>query len=282
MVQIIKVIDVQKAFKESKNKSIRNLPKFIVNIIKKTIRQDELNKIHTKYADLIGMDYVKSLLFKEFNTTVNIFGEDNVDKNKKYVYIANHPQGGIDALSFLYLVDKIHGNVVSPSNQLFEYIPNLHSLIVGIDVFKQNTKERIKMVNDAFESDSQVMIFPAGEVSRKIKGKIVDPEWQKTFVSKAVQFNRDIVPVFITGHNSKKFYTVEKIRKFLGIKTYVETLLLPQEMLKQRNITVNMYIGKLIKCEEIKNSDKSHQQWTEAIKKYIYSLNPSNIKKQLI
>lgn len=270
MEEIIKVVDVDKAISDSKSSLIRNLPKFIVNIIKKTIRQDELNKIHTKFAHLYGMDYVKALLFEEFKVNINIIGKEKVDKDKLYVYVANHPLGAIDALSFLYLIDSIHGKVVSPSNRLFEYIPNLQPVIVGIDVFKQNTKDRIQEVNKAFETDAQIMIFPAGEVSRK-KGKIIeDPEWQKTFVSKAVQFQRDIVPVFISGRNSNKFYRIANLRKLLGIKTYIETTLLPQEMLKQYNYNLTMIICDPIKWEDIKNSNLSHQQWANNIKSLVY------------
>jgi len=266
-----KVVDIKSVLKKSKSKIFRYLPNFIINWIRKIIREDEMNIKHAKNKELEGMDYVEAVLLKEFDIKVNIIGEENVDKNKKYVYIANHPLGAIDALSFLLLVNKIHGNVISPSNQLFEYIPNLHSLIVGINVFGQNSKEKAKQVNKAFESDAQIMIFPAGEVSRKINNKIIDPKWQKTFVTKAVQYNRDIVPVHISGKNSKKFYRIARLRKFLKIKIYLETILLPQEMFKQIGSEVTLTIGKPINHEDIKSSNKSHYEWTKKIKKYVYS-----------
>ncbi len=268
-----KIVDVKEMLKNSKSKFYRKLPNFAVNWIAKVIREKELNESHSKYKDKEGMDYVKAGLFEVFNVKINIVGEENIDKSKKHVYIANHPLGAIDALSFLYLIDKIQGNVISPSNQMFEYIPNLHSLILGINVFGQNTKEKVQEFNKVFESDKQIMIFPAGEVSRKIKGKIYDPKWQKTFVTKAVQYQRDIVPVHISGQNSKKFYTIAKIRKNLGIKTYLETMLLPQELYKQKGIELTLTIGKTIKYTDIKNSKLSHNDWTEKIKKYVYSLN---------
>jgi len=267
-----KVVDIEDALRGSNSKFVKKLPKFIINWVKRVVREDELNRIHAKYSTLEGMDYVKALLFDEFNTTIKIEGEENVDKDKRYVYVANHPLGAIDALGHLYLVDKMHGKVVSPSNELFEYIPNLHSLIVGIDVFNQNTKERAQKVNEAFDSDTQIMIFPAGEVSRKIKGEIIDPVWQKTFVTKALQSKRDIVPIYISGCNSKKFYRTAKTRKMLGIKIYIETLLLPQEMLKKRNAEMVMKIGKPFSQQEIRESKKSHVEWAQKIKDYVYSL----------
>jgi len=267
-----KVVDIKEALKTSKSKFIRNLPNFVVKKIERIARQDEFNALYTKFCYLEGIEFVKAYLFEEFKIKYNIVGEENVPKETNQIFVANHPLGGIDAISFLYLVDKIHGKVISPSNELFENIPNLRSLIVGINVFGHNTKDKIKAFNAIFETDVPVMIFPAGEVSRQIDGKIKDPKWQKTFVDKAVQFKKDIIPVFISGHNSKKFYRVAKIRKTLGIKTYIETMLLPQEVLKQYNFELDMIIGKPIKYDDIQNSDLTHRQWTEKIKNYVYSL----------
>lgn len=272
-----KVVDIKSVLKESKSGFYRNLPNFIVNWIRKVVREDDLNKHHLKNKELEGIEYVKAVLFDEFKVKLNIVGQENIDKNKKYVYVANHPLGAIDALSFLVLVHNIHGNVVSPSNQLFEYIPNLHSLIVGINVFGQNTKEKAKQINEAFESGVPIMIFPAGEVSRKRAGKIIDPQWQKTFVTKALQYKRDIVPVHITGQNSKKFYRTANIRKFFGIKMYIETMLLPQEIFKQIGSELTLTIGKPFSHEEIKTSKIPHIDWAEKIKKYVYSLPERNI-----
>ena len=267
-----KIIDLKSDFKSSKSKFYRNLPNFVINILRKIIREDFINNRHSIYKELIGMDYVNALINDEFKVKINISGQKKIDKKKNYVFVANHPLGAIDALSFLHLVETVRGRVVSPSNELFEHIPNVHPLIVGINVFGQNTKARIKMLNETFNSDAQVMIFPSGEVSRNINGKIIDPEWKKTFVTKAVEYKRDIVPVHFDGQNSKKFYRIAKIRKFLGIKTYLETILLPQELLKKYNTEVNITIGKTISYQEIENSKMNHKQWAQKIKDYVYSL----------
>jgi putative hemolysin len=272
MCEKTKVVDVTEAIKTSKSKFIRNLPTFAVKKIAKVVREKELNEIYEKYCDLQGIDFVKALLFEEFNVTINIKGEENVQKDKLYVYVANHPLGAIDALSFLYIIDKLHGRVISPSNELFEFIPNLSSLIVGINVFGHNTKAKAKALNAAFETDAQIMIFPAGEVSRKTANKIEDPQWQKTFVTKALQYNRDIVPVFISGNNSKKFYRTANWRKKLGLKFYLETLLLPQEMLKQYDMNIDFVIGKPISVDEMRKSNYNQNEWTQKIKQIVYSL----------
>ncbi len=266
----VQVINIEEAVKKSKNNFIRNLPKPAINFIKRVIHEDDLNRLASKYKDLMGIDFVKALLFEEFKVKINFLGSQNYDPNKKYVYVANHPLGGIDAMAHLYLVHQRHGNVISPSNELFEYIPNLRPLILGVNVFKRNTKGKVQELNELFASDNQVMLFPAGEVSRLIGFQIRDPEWKKSFVTKAVQYKRDIIASYISGRNTALFYLIAKLRKLSGIKLYIETMLLPREMFHQYNYELNFVTLDPISWEEIKYSGKSHQWWTEEIYRRVY------------
>jgi putative hemolysin len=121
-----------------------------------------------------------------------------------------------------------------------------------------------------------VLIFPSGEVSRRKKGIISDPVWQKSFITKAVQHKRDIIPVHISGRNSNLFYNVANLRTFFGIKMYVETMLLPREMMKQRNSTVTVTIGKVIPYQTF-TTECSHPEWAQKVKSIVYCL-PENQK----
>ncbi len=263
-------IQLEPIIRQSKNKFIRNLPPFLVRFIENTVKQDELNRIMREYHDRDGIEFVKALLFEEFKVKINFKGSKKYSPDKRYVYIANHPLGGIDALAHLYLVHQRHGNVKSPSNELFNYIPNLRSLILGVNVFGRNTKAKAIELNELFASDYQVMMFPAGEVSRLIGWKIRDPQWKKTFVSMAVKYKRDIVPSFISGRNSILFYTVAKLRKLSGIKLYVETMLLPREMLRGYGMELDFCTLDPISWEEIAGSGKDHLWWTNEIYKRVY------------
>jgi putative hemolysin len=150
-------------------------------------------------------------------------------------------------------------------------IPNLRPLMLGINVFGMNTKETAVKLGELFSSETQVMIFPSGEVSRRKKGVIRDPLWQKTFVTKAIQHKRDIIPVHISGRNSDFFYCTANIRSFLGIKTYIETILLPREMMNQRNHPVTLTFGRPVPWQSL-TGEKNHSEWAQYIKDIVYSL----------
>lgn len=271
MDEVIKIIDVEKAIRGSKSKFVRSLPLFIVRLIKKLIQQDEMNASIHRSRHKTGVPFVNDLL-KDWNLNVVVKGGENVPSSGRFVFVANHPVGGMDALAFLSTIYRFYPDVVSPSNELFNYIPNLHPVILGVNVFGTNTKNTVEKLNQLFASDSQIMIFPAGVVSRRIKRVITDLPWQKTFVTKAVQFKRDIIPVHISGRNSNLFYSVANLRKFLGIKIPIEIIFLPREMMKQRNSTIILSIGEPIQWQTI-TIEKSQNEWAQFVKETVYNIN---------
>jgi len=265
-----RIIDIEKAIRESDNRLLKSLPRFLINTLRKIICEDELNDSFNLHRHLEGIPFVNDVL-KEWNTKITVRAEENIPASGRYIFVANHPLGGIDALSFLSVISRHFPDVISPSNQLFNYIPNLRCLIIGLDVFGRATKETARQLDELYASDTQVMIFPAGEVSRRIKGRITDVPWQKSFVTKAIQHKRDIIPVHISGRNSNLFYNVATIRKILGIKLYIETILLPREMMHQKNIEVTLTIGKVIPWQSL-TPEKTHYEWAQEIKDIVYSL----------
>ena len=270
MEEIRKTIDIEQVIKNSKSGLIRSLPRFLITFIKNSIHQDEMNLTIHKNRNKSGVPFIDGVL-SDWNVKIIIKGEDNIPASGRFVFVANHPVGGMDALSFLSTIYRFFPDVISPSNELFNYIPQLKPVILGVNVFGQNTKETVEKFNRLFESDSQIMIFPAGEVSRRKRGVISDPDWQKTFVTKAVQYKRDIIPVHISGRNSGLFYFVANLRKLLGIRLYIETILLPREMMKQKNSTITLTIGKPISWESF-DRQKSQNEWADFIKETVYLL----------
>ncbi|MGE5420642.1 MAG: 1-acyl-sn-glycerol-3-phosphate acyltransferase [Chloroflexota bacterium] len=264
------MINIEEAVRSSKIPFIRSLPGFVVRLMEKIIHQDEMNATIQRSAHLNGMPFVNSVL-QDWKVEVIVEGGENIPPSGRFVFVANHPVGAMDSLAFLSMIDRYYPDVVSPSNELFNYIAQLHPVILGVNVFGKNTKETAEKLNRLFESDTQIMIFPSGEVSRRRRGRIEDPEWQKSFISKAVVYKRDIIPVHISGRNSGLFYFVANLRKTLRIKTYFETVLLPREMMKQRGKPVRLTIGKPISWQSF-TSLKTHNEWAQHVKELVYKI----------
>ena len=270
MEEVPKVIDIGNVFRNSNSRLLKSFPGFIIKATEKLIHQDEMNTTWFINHDKTGAPFVNAVL-KEWNVKVNVTGSENVPPSGRFIFVANHSVGGMDSLSFLSMINSFFPDVISPSNELFNYIPNLQPIILGINVFGKNTRETTEKLNNLFESNTQVMIFPSGEVSRRRNEVISDPIWQKTFITKAIQYKKDIIPVHISGRNSNLFYFIANLRKLLGIKMYIETILLPHEMMKQRNSPVTLTIGKVIPYQTFTNK-MTHQEWAQYVKETVYKL----------
>ncbi|MCL1822360.1 MAG: glycerol acyltransferase, partial [Prolixibacteraceae bacterium] len=110
----------------------------------------------------------------------------------------------------------------------------------------------------------------AGMVSRK-QGKVIrDLEWKKNFISKTVQFQRDVVPIHFFGHNSKFFYWLANFRKRIGLPN-IELMLLPSELFKHRNHSFTIKIEKPIPWQTF-NKSKTPAEWAEYVKNAVYGL----------
>jgi putative hemolysin len=268
--EIERIIDIESAIRNGNNKFLRSLPGFVVRFIKRTIHQDELNLTIHRSRHLTGVPFINDVLDR-WNVKVNIEGSENIPSSGRFIFAANHPVGAIDALAFFNMGYRFFPDLISPSNELLNRIANIRPLILGLNVFGKNTKETAAKLHSLFESDTQVMIFPSGEVSRRKKRIISDPVWQKSFITKAVKYKRDIIPVHISGRNSNLFYFVANLRTSFGIKMYVETMLLPREMMKQWGSTVIITVGKVIPYQTF-TSEFSHPEWAQKVKAIVYGL----------
>jgi putative hemolysin len=271
-----KVIDIEKAIRAGNSRFLRSLPGFVIRIMRRIIREDDINLAIWRSRQLDGVPFVKDIL-AGWEVKVFVEGLENLPESGRLIFAANHPVGGIDALAFVGGIGEKYPNIISPANELLYYIPNMRSLIFGLNVFGKTSREAAKGLQDLYSSDRPVFIFPAGEVSRRKKGKISDNPWQKSFITKAVENKRDVVPVHISGRNSGLFYNVARIRTFLGIKMFIETLLLPREMMKQRKSTVKITVGQPIGWQTF-TAGMNHTEWAQKVKETVYSLAEKNQK----
>ncbi|OFZ66566.1 MAG: hypothetical protein A3D92_00005 [Bacteroidetes bacterium RIFCSPHIGHO2_02_FULL_44_7] len=150
-------------------------------------------------------------------------------------------------------------------------LESMQEMFVGVDKHKKNKGNVREQIEQLFQSDDAVCIFPAGLVSRKTKGIVKDLVWKKTFVTYAKKYDRTIVPIYIDGKLSNFFYRLSNFRKFIGIKLNIEMLYLSNELFKQRNSTLRFVVGDPIEREFL-NREVSDQQLAQEIKERVYEL----------
>ncbi len=268
-----RTIHIENVFKAKNPKVAAMIPRFVYGYLRRKIHEKEVNEILYTNRHIEGLDVVKVTL-DTIGPLVSSEGLENIPKNKRAIIASNHPLGGIDGLALMQEAGKVRKDIVFPVNDILLFLPSLESLFIPINKHGSNN-ENIRIIHETFESGKLVLYFPAGLVSRKQKGGIRDLEWKKTFIAKAKQHQRDVIPVHIVARNSNFFYNLASTRKKLGIKANIEMLFLADETFKQNGKKIHIIFGKPIPYQTF---DKrfNYRVWAEKVKNYSYSLGKGN------
>jgi putative hemolysin len=263
-------IDVEEVLR-SKNPSLASaVPSFLINYLKRIVHQDEINDFLNKYGHLKDADFVAAGL-EYFEIKYKVFGAENIPGEGRHFFVSNHPLGGLDGLVFMNELTKYYSDIKFPVNDILLNITNLSGIFLPVNKHGGQAKEAVRMLEEAYASDCQILYFPAGLCSRKKHGIIKDLPWHKSFISKAIQHKRNIVPAYFSGRNSDFFYNLANTRTFLGIKSNFEMLYLPDEMFHQKGKIITLVFGKLIPWQTFDNL-KSLPEWAEWVKAKTYEL----------
>ncbi len=272
----MKEVDVKTIFYEKNPKVARWIPNFVYRYLRKIAHQDYINTIIRDYGHLKNYDFSEKMI-EFFNVSVKTKGEESLPKGGRYIFASNHPLGGFDGQIIMYLIGRNYGrnNYKFLVNDILMNLTNMEDVFMPVNKHgKQGSKLALEL-DEAFKSDKQILTFPAGIVSRKIEGQVMDLPWQKSFITKAVQYQRDIIPIHISGRNSKFFYRLNLIRKRLGIKANLEMLYLIDETYQHRNKTFTVSFGQPIPWQTFDKS-KRPAEWAKWVKEKVYLMDGIN------
>lgn len=265
-----KFIDIKRLIGSKNPKLLKWLPGFITNYLERILHQDEINKFLEKNNHLNGYEFCSAVV-SYLNIKIEIEGIENIPKTGGVTIAMNHPLGGMDALALVHALKDYRKDLKYIVNDLLLNLEPMKDLFVGVNKHGKNNDGTLQKVGDLFNSDKAVCIFPAGMVSRRIKGKVTDLPWKKTFLTQSKKNNLPVVPIFIDGKLSNFFYNLSNFRSFIGIKANIEMLYLANELFKQRNVTMRFNIGKMINVETFDHS-KNFNEWTTFVRNKVYEL----------
>ena len=271
--KVEKTIDIEKILQGKMGKKAKLVPRFVVSCLKHIIHEDEVNKFLWESRNLSGTEWLTECV-RYLKMTLDIKGMENLpDKNdgKLYTFVSNHPLGGQDGVTLGSIIGQhFDGRFRYLVNDLLLNLPGLKPVSIGINKTGKQSRDFPRMVEAAFQSDNHILMFPAGLNSRKINGEIHDLPWKKTFVSKSVEYQRDVVPIHFSGQNSKRFYRIAKFSdRFLPFN--LAMLFLVDEMYKNVGKTFEIRIGKPIPWQTFDKS-KTPLEWAQYVENKVYEL----------
>ena len=263
-------VDIRSVIRSKSPALERWLPGFIIRYLINILHQDEINHIIATYGHHKGIQMADTI-YHYFGINIDTHGFEQVPEDGRYLFVSNHPLGGLDGAMLIKVIGEKFKNVKSIVNDFLLYLTPFEEVFVPVNKHGRQTQDYAKRIHDTYDSDAQIIYFPAGLCSRKVKGQIVDPPWKRNVLQKAVKYRRNIVPVFFSGQNSPFFYRLANIRKRLRIPFNLEMLYLSDEAFKKKGAHFDIYFGTPIPYTSF-TPDKSPDFWIGEVRKKVYSL----------
>jgi putative hemolysin len=262
-------IDIAKVLADKSPTVARLMPRFVLNWLKRTIHEEEIN---------VGLEISKDLKDLEFASWVLNYlkvkaessGREHIPTQGGCIVASNHPLGGLDGVALMQEAGKARPDVRFIVNDILTNLPNFEKIVVGVNKHGSNPRAGLEAIEQAYSGGHGVLIFPAGLCSRKQDdSSIKDLVWHKSFIARAQKYNLPVVPTFINGRNSNWFYNLARWRKKLGIKANLEMLYLPDEMFKQRGQNIQITFGPVIPAAVFDKSRKQ-DEWAALLRDFVY------------
>ena len=254
---------------------MKKLPRIAVNFIKRRIHQDDINDCILKAEHYKGAGFFDDAL-KYIGITYRTRGEENLEKGKKYIFACNHPLGGPEALIIGSVFRQIYGDGFKvPANKMLTQMKPLAEFFIPVNVGRAQGRDIGEKIAAMFESDSQILVFPSGLCARTIKGKITEMPWKKMFITQAKKYERDVVPVHISGHNSKWYFFLSWLSRTLGLKFNIGMVYLVDELFNKKGQEFVITFGKPIPHNTF-DKTRTDVQWAAEVKDKVALLSKDN------
>ncbi len=269
-----KTIDIEQILRGKMGAKARWVPRPLVTWLKRIAHQDQVNAFLWQSRDKVGTEWLEACV-TYLDMRLDLRGMENLpDKNdgRLYTFVSNHPLGGIDGVALGAVIGRHYDSRFRYLvNDLLMNLPGLAPLCIPINKTGHQSRQFPAMVKAGFESDNHMLMFPAGLCSRRQKdGSIRDIPWTKTFITKSVEYHRDIVPIHFGGCNSDFFYRLAAFSdRYLPFN--LAMLFLVDEMYKNVGHSFTVTIGKPIAWQTFDKS-KTPMEWAKFVQDKVYSL----------
>ena len=154
------------------------------------------------------LDHMQRTLAMDVRAT----GLENVPRQGLVVATPNHPAGIADGIAVFAALREVREDITFFANRdAIRVCPGLADVIVPVEWrederTRAKTRETLRRIRDAFDSERLIVIFPSGRLARPTPFGLYERPWQATAFALAQKQNAPILPMHIHGHNSALYY----------------------------------------------------------------------------
>lgn len=240
------------------------------------LKIDEVNRVHGRWCDTPGPDFVKRMVEEDFRLRLRVDGRKVLDDmpDGRFITVSNHPFGALDGITLIYLVTRRFPDFKVMVNMILNKISAMRPNFIAVDALStDDPAKRQVSVNGIREALRQLSegkplgFFPAGAMSKvDLHGHLEDRPWQKSVIQIIGKAKVPVLPIFFHGSNSWWF-------NILGRVCWpARTLRLPAEVFRKRGKEIHISIGEPISVEEIAAHNSSPEELGSFLRSKTYEL----------
>lgn len=252
-------------------------------IIMKLAKIDEVNVMYDKLKHLKGKAFYDGWI-EYRNLKYIVFAEDlsKIPKVGPFIVVSNHPLGAIDGVLMIKIIMDIRPDFKIMGNFLLTKIEPMQPHVISVNPFEgrkevYNSATGMRGAIQHLQNGGCLGIFPAGEVSNTNNeyGEILDREWEKPALKLIKRAKVPVVPMYFHAKNSNFFYRASKLHADL------QTLLLPAEMMNNREKPIRIRIGKAASVKVLEEYE-SIEELGQFLRNKVYRLKSYYEKRKSI
>jgi len=160
-VSPLKPIVLKELIAEKNSRLAARIPRFVYGLMNRLLHIREINEIIRRYGHLKGVPFIEAVL-QYFEVKVRHQGAENLPASGQFIFASNHPLGGFDGLMLIKVVTDHMGKSLFLVRDELTKIPPLKELFTTMNKFGDQ-RPSDSLINEAYESESQILIFPAHE-----------------------------------------------------------------------------------------------------------------------
>ncbi|MDC0603410.1 lysophospholipid acyltransferase family protein [Aliiglaciecola sp.] len=189
---------------------------------------------------------------------IQVLGHDNlqhsIPETGPVVIASNHPFGGIEGVILCLLVGEIRSDLKVLANQGLKLFPELSDYFIFTNPLSEKDPKNAPSLRASLKHVKQggaILIFPAGRVSyyQGDKKRVSEHTWNRVIAKLITATNAQYLPVFVSGKNSRLFYTMGRIYYRLRM------FMLARELLNKRNAKITISCGTPVKAKTYKGEN---------------------------
>ncbi|MBD5239717.1 MAG: hemolysin [Bacteroidales bacterium] len=249
----------------------------LVNRLFRWLKIDQINEIHRQACSEPGPRCASRILSDSLNIKVEVKGAEVLENLPQgaFITVSNHPLGALDGIALVSLFGEKRPDFKVMVNMILNHVQGMAPNFIAVDPMAQkDPAKRAVSINGIRQCIAQIRgghplgFFPAGAMSKTTwrRGNIQDRPWQDSVLQLIFKAKVPVIPVFFADRNSR-------LCNIMGHVCWpLRSVMLPREVVRKRNSTLHVTIGRPISLEEQEPYRENAQTLGDFLRKQTYDL----------